>query len=69
MNKPELSCGHTDVSDLTAGGATFGPNIICHICGAHWWKGREYTAREWADYVEDVECSEVEARVKEPGDG
>ncbi len=45
-----LSCNHNMESDLTQG---LGPvrNIYCHVCKAHFYKGREWTKKEWDEYV------------------
>jgi len=51
MSEHKLSCGHTNTDDLTAGLGEIGPNIICHVCGRHYYKGREWSREEWDDYV------------------
>jgi hypothetical protein len=54
-----LSCGHTNQTDLTGGYGNRGPNVICHVCGMHWYKGREWTRTEWAAYVEDYKAEPI----------
>jgi len=49
----QLSCGHTTIRDLTQG---LGEerNYYCSTCKMHYYKGREWTAKEWEEYVEGM---------------
>ena len=39
-------CTHVNQTDLTHGRGD-DPNIICHDCGWHLYKGKEWTEKEW----------------------
>lgn len=56
-----LSCNHNSTSDLTQGRGNV-RNYYCHACGMHFYKGREWTAEEWSQYVEDIDPLSVKTK-------
>lgn len=48
-----LSCAHNKTKDLTQGLGDI-RNYYCITCGLHHYKGREWTVKEWEEYVEDI---------------
>lgn len=47
-------CDHKNKSDLapfTTAKEKGESHYMCHKCGAHWYKGKFYTKKEWEDWV------------------
>ena len=47
--KPE-NCDHKSKKDLTHGKGR-DRNIYCPDCKTHWWKGKEWSPKEWDEYI------------------
>ena len=46
-------CGGANVTDLTHGRGEV-RNVICHECGAHYYKERWWTKAEWTAYMNET---------------
>jgi transcription elongation factor Elf1 len=44
-------CGSTSVTDLGHGRSE--ATVVCHTCGAHWWK-RWFSRVEWFAWIDGV---------------
>jgi hypothetical protein len=44
-----LTCGHSNYTDLRHGKGD--KHLICHVCGRHWYKDREWTRAEWDAWI------------------
>jgi hypothetical protein len=51
----QLDCKHERKTDLTNGLGDRSVNIYCPDCGWHYYNDREWTAKEWFDYVNKLD--------------
>jgi hypothetical protein len=45
------NCNHAEKRDLTQG-LGVERHYYCSKCGAHWYKGREWSRKEWEAWIE-----------------
>jgi hypothetical protein len=51
-------CEHkhkTDLAPFTAAKRAGESHYYCYQCGAHWYKGKFWTKKEWMDWIENIE--------------
>lgn len=53
LSETRKDCKHSRKKDLTQG---LGEerNFYCPTCGAHWYRGKFWTPKEWELYVNDI---------------